>query len=51
MVTTQTQTPTAPDPQHRLRERGMILVTTLVFLSLVTVLCSAAIVRTSNDIR
>ncbi len=40
-----------PEPQRRLRERGMILVTTLVFLSLMTVLCSAAIVRTSNDIR
>ena len=39
-----------PQPQ-RLRERGMILVTTLVFLSLITVLASAAIVRTSNDIR
>ncbi len=40
-----------PEPTARLRERGMILVTTLVFLSLITVLCSAAIVRTSNDIR
>ena len=38
-------------PQERLRERGMILVTTLLFLSLVTVLCSAAVVRTASDIR
>ena len=40
-----------PNPQQRLRERGMILVTTLVFLSLITVLCSAAVMRTASDIR
>lgn len=36
---------------QQIRERGMILVSVMVFLSLVTVLCSAAVVRTSNDIR
>lgn len=51
MQTTEIVMPEMPEPKHRLRERGMILVTTLVLLSLITVLCSAAIVRTSNDIR
>ncbi len=51
MATPETPIPPLPDPPQRLRERGMILVTVMVFLSLITVLCSAAIVRTASDIR
>lgn len=42
--------PTAFEPPSA-RERGMVLVTTMVMLSLITVLCGAAIMRTTNDIR
>ncbi len=51
MATPATPISELPDGRQRLRERGMILVTTMVFLSLITVLCSAAIMRTANDIR
>ena len=40
-----------PQPPPSARERGMVLVTTMLMLSLITVLCSAAILRTSSDIR
>ena len=40
-----------PADEARRRERGIVLVATMAMLSLITVLCSAAVVRTSADIR